>query len=168
VKGGRTWTPCRMTKYVSRNRRPTNCPLACIIASVTMLKRYELTVISLLVFACTTGILTCLCSQWFFSKYRIKKNIMNCEKNLLRPPPKDLLGKFDYAISPPRADRKDSKTYTEMRVHLDKKQEKREVFMLCGMINAVNEALRYHKHHACKGSGNLNETYTIHDDPTDW
>jgi hypothetical protein len=104
----------------------------------------------------------------FFSKYRLKKNIMNCEKNLLRPPPKDLLGKYDHAIKPPRADLQDKHTYTEEREPIGSKRAKREVFMLCGLVSAVNEALRYHKHHACGGSENLNETYSVHDDPTDW
>jgi hypothetical protein len=106
--------------------------------------------------------------QWFFSKYRLKKNIMKCEKNLLRPPPKDLPGMYDYSITPPRADLKDKKTYAEVRTSFGSKRAKREAFMFCGMVSAVNEALRFHKQHACGGSENLNETYSVHDDPTDW
>jgi hypothetical protein len=114
-------------------------------------------------------IILCCGAQWFFSKYRLKKNIMKCEKKLLRPPPKNLLGMYDYSISPPRADLKDKNTYTEVRsTSFGKKRAKREVFMFCGMVSAVNEALRFHKQHACGGLENLNETYSVHDDPTDW
>lgn len=106
-----------------------------------------------------------------FSKYRIKKNIMNCDKNLLKPPPDDVFPKFDYMIQPPRADGKDAETYVEVRQPISAKRAKREAFMLCGMISAVNEALRYYKQYACGVNGavtaNLNETYTIHNDPSD-
>jgi hypothetical protein len=98
----------------------------------------------------------------------MKKNIMKCEMNLLRPPPKTLLGMYDYAITPPRADLKDQKNPTELRTQIDRTREKREAFMLCGLVSAVNEALRFHKQHACGGSENLNETYSVHDDPADW
>lgn len=106
-----------------------------------------------------------------FSKYRIKKNIMKCDKNLLAPPPDDLYPRFDYTITPPRADGKD-KNYSEVRTSIGPKQAKREAFMLCGLISAVNEALRYYKLQACGKNGappaNLYENYTIHDDPGDF
>jgi hypothetical protein len=107
-----------------------------------------------------------------FSKYRIKKNIMSCDKNLLKPPPDDLVPNVDYMIAPPRSDGKDAATYTEVRQTISVKRAKRENFMLCGMISAVNEALRFFKQQACGKNGapvaNLNETYTIHDDPSDY
>lgn len=97
---------------------------------------------------------------------------MNCDKNLLKPPPDDVFPQFDYMITPPRADLKDAKTYKELRQPISTKQAKREAFMLCGMISAVNEALRFYKHQACGKDGfaaaNLNESYTVHDDPTDY
>jgi hypothetical protein len=97
---------------------------------------------------------------------------MKCDKNLLMPPPDDVFPQFDYSIAPPRADLKDAKTYQEVRESINAKQAKREAFMLCGMISAVNEALRYYKKQACGKDGaseaNFNETYTVHDDPTDY
>ena len=112
-----------------------------------------------------------LCSrspQHFLSKYRIKKNIMACEKALLKPPPKDLATqKLDYAIFPPRADLKDKDTYTEVHSALTntKKQPKREAFMLCALTKYWNEAFAHLKKHACGDRGNLSESYTIYDDP---
>lgn len=99
------------------------------------------------------------------------------------PPPNDVFPRFDYFISPPRADLTDATTYREIHKPLLPKKAKREAFMLCGMISALNEALRYYKQHqACdyNPSGgndttrnaalvaNMNETYTIHDDPTNF
>lgn len=98
----------------------------------------------------------------------MKKNIMSCEKNLLRPPPRDLATeKIDYYIRPPLADLSDKRTYTEEHQPLaSSRQAKREAFMLCGLVDSMNEALRYHKTHACGDSANLNESYTVYDDPT--
>lgn len=107
-------------------------------------------------------------NQWFFSKYRLKKNIMKCDKNLLKPPPMDFYSPdFTYRIAPPRADLQDKDTYQEERQTIPVKQAKREAFMLCGMISSVNEALLHYKRQACdSASMNLNQVYTVHDDPT--
>ena len=86
------------------------------------------------------------------------------------PPLNDVYPRFNYTISPPRADLKDAKSYEEVQKPIGSKQAKREAFMLCGMVSALNEALRYYKTQACGKDGappaNLNEIYTIHDDPT--
>jgi hypothetical protein len=104
--------------------------------------------------------------QWFFSKYRLKENIMDCDKALLKPPPRDLVGKFNYSIAPPSQYLEDWMSYKEVRVPVNSIKAKREAFMICGLTHAVNEALRYHKRHACGVDFNLDETYTVHDDPT--
>ena len=109
-----------------------------------------------------------------FSKYRIKKNIMNCDKGLMVVPSYDIYPNYNYKIYPPRADLKDADTYTEIQKPISStKQAKREAFMICGMISALNDALRYYKQQACgiennSPPGNTNETYTIHDDPTNY
>lgn len=89
---------------------------------------------------------------------------MDCDKALILPPPPDMSYlDFDYAEVPPRADlRKDSK---DDRVQIGQKRAKREAFMLCRLMNAVNEALRYHKQQKCGSDANLEETYSVHDDP---
>jgi hypothetical protein len=91
---------------------------------------------------------------------------MNCDKALLKPPPRDLVGKFNYSIAPPSPYPKYWKSYKEERVPFDSIKAKREAFMLCGLTHAVNEALRYHKLRACGVHFNLNETYTVHEYPT--
>lgn len=103
--------------------------------------------------------------DYFFSKYRVKKNILNCDKPLFGLPPDDIFPKFDYMITPPRADLSDKLTYKAEKRPVKKEWAKREAFMLCGMMSAVNEALRYFKSMAC-GTANLSETYSIYTDPT--
>jgi hypothetical protein len=88
---------------------------------------------------------------------------MDCDKALLKSPPRDIIGQFNYSIEPPAPNLEDWMSYKEVRVPVDSIKAKREAFMICGMAHAVNEALRYHKRHACRV--NLNETYTVHDDP---
>jgi hypothetical protein len=92
---------------------------------------------------------------------------MNCDKNLFLLPPDNFFPGLDYGVYPPRADGKDQSTHTDEQHPFSKQQAKREAFMLCGLMNAVNEALRYYKKQACE-TPNLNETYTIHDDPSDY
>jgi hypothetical protein len=100
-------------------------------------------------------------------KYRVKKNILDCSQALYKLPPKDLLEKYNYSVVPMRADRKDKSTWVETRELLDRKQAKREAFMLCQLISYLNEAVRYLKERACPGFGNLNETISVYLDPTD-
>lgn len=102
--------------------------------------------------------------DYFFSKYRLKKNFLNCEKNLMKRPPKDIGTQYDYFIAPPPATGKVEKN--PEKKSFSHKQAKREAFMLCGMINAVNEAAIYYKKNNCGDKGNFNETYTIRNDPT--
>lgn len=109
-----------------------------------------------------------LFTQWFFSKYRVKKNIMSCDKNLMKPPPLDFYTPdFTHFIVPPRADLSDRNTYKEERHNIKARQAKREAFMLCGMISSLNEALMFYKKQACDpATVNLSKEYSVHDDPT--
>lgn len=107
----------------------------------------------------------------FFSKYRIKKNILRCDKPLLKPIEQDLLSRgIDWYIKPPVAFPSQNKLYNETREKL-KERPHRELFMLCGMTKSMNEALRFFKQRACVNQGidaNLNETYSIYEDPTNY
>jgi hypothetical protein len=100
--------------------------------------------------------------------YTVKKNIMNCDRNLILPPPENLTGVYNYSVAPPRADLKDKDTYVEEHKELYRGafSGKREYFMLCGIIRSVNEALTHHKKAACGESANFNKTYTVYNDPT--
>ena len=96
---------------------------------------------------------------------------MNCEKALIKPPPKDLaLQNLDYMIVPPVATGKDKDTYVEEKQPLknSNKQAKREAFMLCHMTKYVNEALIYYKKEACGDQGNFEQNYTVYDDPSNY
>ena len=92
---------------------------------------------------------------------------MDCDKNLFKPPPRDLFPKFNYAIFPPRADLTDIDTYDKVpHKEMSSRHAKREAFMLYALVDTINEALRYHKQLKCGASANVNETYTVYDDPT--
>jgi len=101
--------------------------------------------------------------DFFFSKYRLKKNFLSCEKNLMMPPPRDIGTQYDFFIAPPPASGKppkepEKKTFSKKRV-------KREAFMMCGLIDSVNEAATYYKKHNCGDMANYNKVYTIKNDP---
>lgn len=95
---------------------------------------------------------------------------MDCDKNLLKLPPQDIYPKYDYFFEPPLADLKDKNTYdeTKARQNITGKEAKRMAFMLCRLSTAINDGLRHYKTKACHGTGNLNELYTVREDPTRW
>lgn len=105
----------------------------------------------------------------FFSKYRVKKNILNCEKRLLQRPPDPFVDQFNYTVLPPLADLSDRNKYQPIHVFQDSQHGKREAFMLCALIKSVNEALIHHKQLACpNGTANLEMTYTVYNDPSNF
>ena len=105
-----------------------------------------------------------LLDKWFFSKYRLKKNYISCEAPLLTSPPVDLATRgYDYWYQPPPHGHQGE--WQAPTGNISAKQAKREAFMLCGMISAVNEAATYYKVTACNGSANMNKTYNFFDDP---
>jgi hypothetical protein len=94
---------------------------------------------------------------------------MSCDNALMKAPPPDMLySDFDYGFFPPKAGKPKAgkKEEPRDRITINKKQAKREAFMVCGLMNSVNEALRYHKQQKCGSTANLEETYSIHDDPS--
>ena len=66
-----------------------------------------------------------------------------------------------------RADGKDQKTYKQHRTPIiSDRISKREAFMLCGLIESIDEALTHHKKMACPaGTANLARVYTVFNDP---
>lgn len=111
-----------------------------------------------------------LLGKFFFSKYRLKKKFISCKVPLLTIPPHDSAGRYDYWIRPP-PDRGTS--HEDETRKISKRQARRETFMLCGLLSAMNEASRYYKDHHCdvgEGVGtnnqaNYSETYNFFDDP---
>ena len=85
----------------------------------------------------------------------------------MKPPPENMLyTDYDYGLFPPKADGVPDDS--QGRTSVGTKQAKREAFMLCALMNSVNEALRYHKQLKCGTTGNLEETYSIHQDPSNY
>jgi hypothetical protein len=101
-------------------------------------------------------------------KYRVKKNILDCKQSLYMRPPKDILQRYNYSVIPKRADGEDRDSWVEKRQLVGPRQAKREAFMLCRMINYLNEAVRYFKDRTCPDQGNQNETLSVYLDPADW
>jgi peptidyl serine alpha-galactosyltransferase len=119
--------------------------------------------------------------RFLLSKYRIKKNIMNCNKNLLKVPDhlQDVLlstppaGDYFTADWPPQSNGQPSQS-TPRR--LSRRTAQRELFMLCALTTAINNALTHYKTMACRpGDGtttenvaNFNATYEIFTDYSDY
>jgi len=98
----------------------------------------------------------------------MKKTILDCEQQLVEVPPADFLSKYDYNVVPPRADLEDKDKWKEIRGKLSAQRSKREAYMVCHLISAVNEAARYLKINHCNAKGNLNSSWNIYSDPTDF
>jgi len=101
--------------------------------------------------------------RFFFSKYRLRKNYLRCGTPLLTLPSNQILD-VDYYVPIPEATGK-QKPKPEKRPLPDRKQRKRELFMLCGLIGKINEAVIFYKQNHCDGKANFNETYNFHDYP---
>jgi hypothetical protein len=92
---------------------------------------------------------------------------MDCDKALIQPPPRDVYPRFNYSVNVPLASGKDRDTYKEEHTPIKSTAfARREAFMLCAMIDKVNEALVYLKGKACHEAANLNQTYNVYNDPS--
>ena len=91
--------------------------------------------------------------KWFIGKYRLPKDFISCKSPLLRVPPNDIALKYDYAIQPGSGEKKE----------MNKEVAKRNAFMLCKFIPALNEAARFYKEHHCQDDPpNMEETLIFH------
>ena len=105
--------------------------------------------------------------SFFFSKYRLRKDYLSCEAPLLTMPTNDIeLLDLDYYVPiPPANGQPKPANESEKQPLPDRKQRKRELFMLCGLISKINEAVVYYKQNHCSGNANFNRTYNFHDYP---
>ena len=97
--------------------------------------------------------------KWFIGKYRLRKDFISCASPLLKVPPSDVALRYDYAIMPGNNERKD----------LKENSVKKQSFMLCQMIDALNSAAKFYKDNHCTGrdeatTANYNYTYVFFDD----
>ncbi|KAL3942139.1 MAG: hypothetical protein SGBAC_003601 [Bacillariaceae sp.] len=76
--------------------------------------------------------------KWFMSKYKVRKDLMSCQAPLFKVPPVDVALKYTKSIYPNKEVNK-----------LTTKQRKESAFMVCSIINALNEAAVYYKDNHC-------------------
>lgn len=107
-----------------------------------------------------------LLHTWFFSKYRLKKHYISCEAPILQLPPIDLVRyNYTYSLQPP-PNRHHGGVWDPPISNFTVHRAKREAFMVCQLIRAVNEAAIHFKKTACSNP-NWNTNYTFFNDPND-
>ena len=89
-------------------------------------------------------------------KYRLDSDFWQCEKPLLLEPPKDIGKQYDFYIKPGGI------PYGE-NVKLQSRRAKREQFMICQMIQRLNDAATWYKSQTCEeGTVNLEKSLIFH------
>lgn len=88
--------------------------------------------------------------NWFFSKRKMKKDFFTCESPLMEEPPNNIVAKSDFKL-PPGGEKKE----------LNTKMSKREGFMVCGILGALNDAGRFFKDNSCNGEGNTSNVLNL-------
>ncbi len=81
--------------------------------------------------------------DWFFGKRKMVKSFFECESPLMEFPPTDIIETKDY-----------KHIFNDKRKPLSKEMARREGFMVCGVLSALNDAGRFFKEHSCKGVEN--------------
>merc|ERR1740139_1420442 len=81
--------------------------------------------------------------DWFFAKRSFPLNFFTCETPLLALPPMDLALKFDYKM-PPRPH-----PIPGQRKPTSSKAAKRDTFVLCILLSALNKAREHFKKNSC-------------------
>jgi len=89
--------------------------------------------------------------RWFFGKYKQPHDFLSCEHPLLKEPPDTIATELLYAEYPDKSKKKMTETTA-----------KRNAFMLCQMIPAVNKAATYYKQNHCDDNANYDKTFTFH------
>ena len=75
--------------------------------------------------------------KWFFGKYRLRKDFISCHAPLLRVPPSDIAIRYNS-------------THIHFKdVDYKPKEVREEAFVLCAMIDAMNDAAMYYKDNNC-------------------
>ena len=92
--------------------------------------------------------------KWFISKYNLRQDFISCESPLLAIPPEDLATRgFRSGIRPGESQREKVRP----------RDVKKQAFMVCTLIRALNEAAVYYKNHHCtKENVNYAHSITFH------
>jgi len=105
--------------------------------------------------------------NFFFSKYRVKKNILDCTTPLFQAPvsAKDFVVDASFFnVVPPPANAKQT-IKVEPRQPVTPSLALREAFVLCHVLRLFNDMLRVYKQGVC-ANPNFNTTWDIYKDPT--
>jgi len=98
--------------------------------------------------------------SWFFGKRRVPKDFFSCSTPLLISPDEDLRHtEYDYWIPPPPNGK--GTPPEPKRIISNLVRRKREAFILCFMIRAMNEASIFLKQHHCTDGGNMTEAMEL-------
>ena len=88
--------------------------------------------------------------KFFFGKRRMVKDFFECETPLMEFPPMDIIETTNY-----------KHIYNDKRKDLTTKMARREGFMTCAVLGALNDAGTFFKEHSCNGEGNMDKTTNI-------
>eukprot|EP00545_Synedropsis_sp_CCMP1620_P005039 CAMPEP_0119005942 /NCGR_PEP_ID=MMETSP1176-20130426/2020_1 /TAXON_ID=265551 /ORGANISM="Synedropsis recta cf, Strain CCMP1620" /LENGTH=472 /DNA_ID=CAMNT_0006957805 /DNA_START=94 /DNA_END=1512 /DNA_ORIENTATION=- len=99
--------------------------------------------------------------DWSLFKNDLRGKMHKCSFPLLAEPPKDLVVGYDLTtVHPAIADRRPAK-----QQEWAERINKREAFMMCQVIEKLNEAMEHHRTHVCKTKGgNTDKTFRAHND----
>jgi hypothetical protein len=91
--------------------------------------------------------------KWYIGKYRLRKDFISCESDLLMEPPIDVAVQYNFGVTPTN----------ELKYYKHANIVKRHAFMLCMLIKALNDAAIFYKQHHCPdGTANFAKVYTFH------
>jgi hypothetical protein len=96
-----------------------------------------------------------LLGKYFIGKYRLPKDFVSCSSPLLLEPPSDIAQRYNYSVAPFQSERH----YYSNPNHI-----RRHAFMLCTMIQGLNQASEYFKRNNCLGKDvNMEKSLIFHD-----
>jgi len=90
--------------------------------------------------------------KWYISKYKLRKDFISCDAELLMEPSPDIVNK-NYQIAP-------EGTRTTVKTL---KVPRRMAFMICTLIQGLNEAATFFKDHHCERKAVYTKSYIFHD-----
>lgn len=91
--------------------------------------------------------------KWHFGKFRLRKDFISCGSSLLMEPPPDVAAQYVFSVTPTN----------ELTIWRYPHTGKRNGFMLCMIIKALNDAAIFYKQHNCPaGTANFAKNYSFH------
>jgi len=94
--------------------------------------------------------------RWFFSKYKLREDIFDCDAPMLREPPLNVGQMLDWNIFPNGVEMRDYKDPSKHRLIVE------DAWMLCTIVYAINEvAISFKKNH-CDSNANFEKTVHFH------